>query len=166
MLNAIAIGAVLLGGLVMYNKMKSKQLQAEGKIIERSDDYLEQNHIFSTKTSSIESIFEQLNQDVLREHKINIQTYFSEGYIVFRNHDFAGSFVVVFESQGCKDDGLYQYSFYFNSIHETKDGFYSRTDVFGSNVLLTAIERAVLELDGQAQVKREYAQRKVRTSIF
>lgn len=161
----IGAGILLLVGVFIYSKMLAQKLESEGKIIKRPNDYLKQDHLFSTKISDIEQIFQKLNQAVLKEHNISIETDFSEGIIIFRNHGLAGSFVAVLEMEVSEASELSKYHFYIYSIIE-RDSGYSRSDVLGGNIVLTTIEKAILQLDKEVKVERTYMKYQSKTSFF
>jgi hypothetical protein len=142
-------------GLIYFlNKGKKTKLSGEGKIIDRgSNDYFRQMHVFTTAADSIADIGNTLNKSVLFEENISVAPDYGKGLMIFRQGGPGGSFSAALRTVG-QDGERYIYRFQIESWR----------DLFGANVLLTAIERAFLQLDGNTKVQSQQARYKTKST--
>ena len=146
-------------------KRKKTRLLSEGKIIERKTDFLEQAHCFITKTSSIADIGNALNKAVLSEEKISFEPNYGQGIIVFHKGGAGGTFGAALRSLGQDGSASYRYKFQVEAYREQRLGV-SAEDMHGANVLLTAIERAFMQLDPGTSVQRVKAEYKTKSKFL
>lgn len=150
-------------GLVYFlNKNKKMRFLGENKIIDRgNNDYFKQMHVFTTVTVSIADIGNALNKSVLSEEDISIAPDYEKSLIVFHQGGSDGSFAAALRTVG-QDGESYIYRFQIESWTE-KQGI-TRQDLLGANVLLTAIERAFLQLDRNTKVQSQQARYKTKSN--
>jgi len=144
----VIIILVSAGGFYLswYLKNKKKtELMSKGLIVERNDSFFKQAHVFATRVGDFSAIAAYIDRNALNEQKITFEPYIGHGQIVFNNQINFGSFRARLTTLGMSN-GLYYYQF---QVEAWRDGQYgtTRQDIFGANVVLTAIERAFLRLD-------------------
>jgi hypothetical protein len=159
------IAAVLIWLSFYLGKRKKTRLLSEGKIIERKTDFLTQEHRFTTVTSNLEDIGNALNKTVFGEEKISFEPNYGQGVIVFHKGGVGGTFGAALRSAGQDGSASYRYRFQVEAYREQKLGV-SAEDVHGANVLLTAIERAFMQLDPGTSVQRVKAEYKTKSKFF
>jgi len=134
---------------------KKNELESSGKIVERKNSFFKQAHFFSTKTNDLNVIGNAIDKNVLGEEKLSYEPNIANGQIVFHNRINFGSFGAHLVSLGAQD-GQCRYKFQVTAWREGQYGI-TRQDLFGANVLLTAIEKAFLYLDPYTNVERANA---------
>ena len=96
-------------------------------------------------------IGDALNKSLLAEEGISFEPDYNIGGIVFcqgNSEDYYLASLLCGESEG----GIYRYTFQVEVFHG--NGSASVRDVYGVNILLTAIERAFYQLDNNTEVQR------------
>ena len=146
----VLIILVSAGGLFLSLHLKNRkknELISKGLIVERNDRFFQQEHVFATRVGDFAAIAAAIDRNALNEQKITFEPYIEHGQIVFNNRISFGSFRARLTTLGL-NNGLYYYRF---QVEAWRDGQYgtTRQDIFGANVVLTAIERAFLRLDPQ-----------------
>lgn len=138
---------------IVINNAKKKELNNSGEIKERSNHFMRQEHVFNTNIQTFEDLYDVL--DLSPVHARNIKMVLLEGKgIQFKYEKFKSEFTayLIYEDIG-------EITFF---IDETRNEINS----IEPNVILTAIEKAVFELDEDATVKRELIDYKHKTSLF
>jgi hypothetical protein len=138
----------------LHNRKKT-ELISKGLMIERGSKFYKQAHVFSTAVSDFAAIAGAIDQHALSDQKITFEPYVEQGQIVFHNRISFGSFRARLKTLGFQD-GLYHYQFQVEAWRDGQHGT-TRQDLFGANVLLTAIERAFLRLDPETGADRAHA---------
>ena len=161
----LIVSALGVFGLIYYLNQKEKtRLLSENKIIDRGNyNYYKQAHFFSTRISSIEEIGNALDKQVISVERISFEPNYDKGMIVFRQGG-GGTFAAALRSYE-KEAELYKYRFQVEAWRERKGGI-TRLDMFGANVLLTAIERTFFQLDNNTNVQRQAAKYKTKPNFF
>lgn len=158
----ILLAVCVYGGLFIYSKKRQNSLIQEGKMVERNNEFFKQKHTFKTIISSTEKIFNVLDKSAISENKISC--VLQSNKIVFQNNAVGGSFVAHFKNDEVDSDHFY-YSFQVDNWTE-KNSMLSNKDLFGANIVLTALEKAILKLDAQATITRENKQYKSKTKFI
>jgi len=143
------------------DQAQEAKLKAAGAIVDRGKhaEFFTQEHMFTTTVGELSRINAAINHAMLKEAEVTTQTAYDKGAVVFQQGGQGGSFRAVLRSLG-KDGELFRYQFKVESYTGIRVNQYQVTnqlslkDVLGANVLLTAIERAVLSLDSNADVQR------------
>jgi len=162
---ATALVIVLAIGIPMKIRLgKKSRLIKQGKIIKRKSAFFKQAHVFTTKIGGIETIAETIDTNTLNEEKISFKPNYEKSMVVFHNHAAMGSFGAALRLL-LQDGETYSYRFQVEAWNEINNGI-SYSDMLGANLLLTAIERAFMQLDGNTTVKREKAIYKTKTKFF
>ena len=166
----IAVAYVVWSSVKKTNKLRQnyKQDQAQeakfkaaGAIVDRGKhaEFFTQEHMFTTTIGELSKIDAAINRALLKEAEVTAQPVYDKGAVIFQQGGQGGSFRAVLRSIG-KDGELFRYQFKVESYTGIRVNQYQVTnqlslkDVLGANVLLTAIERAVLSLDSSADVQR------------
>lgn len=147
---AVGIGAIIYGIIFYLNISKKNKLKAENKIIDRDAIFLKREHFFETSVSSLREIGDTIDKSLLSSEDISFEPDYEHGIIIFHNNISGGTFGAGLRMAG-NADGSYRYSFKIDAWREINMGI-TRQDSFNANVLLTAIERAFLQLDPQVKV--------------
>ncbi|MCL2354308.1 MAG: hypothetical protein FWC68_00110 [Oscillospiraceae bacterium] len=156
---AIALMVLLVGGyyIILYylNHRTKTDLLAKNKIIDRPNKFFEQEHIFITKIKTLSKIGEVIDKNVLNEYKISFEPNYEHHAIVFKNHAISGTFGAGIILVG-NEKKLFKYKFQIEAWNTVR-GALGRPDLYGANILLTAVERAFLKLDPDTEVIRKKA---------
>jgi hypothetical protein len=144
----IVVGAIVAGLLIG----RRKRAGAAAFTIKREGDFYEMAHRFDTAIGRLEEIDYRIDKGVLQFRKIEYRSDYSNGYIGFRHNGIMGSyaFTASLTAQG-SENGRYVYVFQLDSWNLHEGVFFDSTE---ANVLLTAVERAIISLDGNADVAR------------
>ena len=166
-MNWILIIVVGAGGLYLswyLNNRKKTELMSKGLIIDRGNGFYKQAHLFASGVGDFTTIASAIDRNVLYEQKISFEPYIEYGQVIFQNRINFGSFSARLKTLGLHN-GLYHYQF---QVETWRDGKYgtTRQDLFGANVLLTAIERAFLRLDPETHVDSMAAAYKTKPSLI
>ena len=161
----ILVLGVILGLVFAINSRNKRDLLEQGKIIERKTEFFRQAHLFTTKIQSISDIGNAINQTVLNEEKISFEPRYDQGIIVFHNQKAFGTFAAALRTLGKDDEGMHQYNFQVEAWRE-RDNSITRQDIFGANVLLTSIEKAMLQLDPDTKVDSAKFKTKTKRSLL
>ena len=162
-LMVVICGGALLLSLSLHNKKKT-ELMSKGMIIERGNNFFKQVHLFQTRVGDFAIISGAINRNVLNEQQITFEPYIEHGQIIFDNRISFGSFRARLTMLG-QQDGKYHYRFQVESWREGQYGI-TRQDLFGANVLLTAIERAFLSLDPETTADQMASKYKTKPAFF
>ncbi|MGG5342176.1 hypothetical protein [Enterococcus sp. AZ192] len=153
MIIKILIICVVGGIAIAINNAKKKKLTESGEIKERSNHFMRQEHVFNTNIKSFKELYDVL--DLSPVHARNIKMVLLEGKgIQFKYEKFKSEFTayLIYEDTG-------EITFF---IDETRN----EINPLDPNVILTAVEKAVFELDENASIKRELIDYKHKTSLF
>ena len=153
MMIKILIICVVGGIAIAINNAKKKKLTDSGEIKERSNHFMRQEHVFNTNIQTFEELYDVL--DLSPVHARNIKMVLLEGKgIQFKYEKFKSEFTayLIYEDTG-------EITFF---IDETRN----EINPLDPNVILTAVEKAVFELDENASIKRELIDYKHKTSLF
>lgn len=144
----------VVGGIaIAINNAKKKKLTDSGEIKERSNHFMRQEHVFNTNIQTFEELYDVL--DLTPIHARNIKMVLLEGKgIQFKYEKLKSEFTayLIYEDTG-------EITFF---IDETRN----EINPIEPNAILTAIEKAVFELDENATIKRELIDYKHKTSLF
>lgn len=145
-------------------KRKKTELALKGLIIDRDNEFYKQAHLFATGIGDFAAIAGAIDKNVLNGQKISFEPFIEQGQVVFQNHISFSSFRARLKTLGLQN-GLYYYQF---QVEEWRDGQYgtTRQDIFGANVLLTAIEKAFLRLDPETSADSIAAAYKTKPRLF
>ena len=155
------------GGIFLawyLNNRKKSELASKGLIIDRGNGFFKQAHVFATGVGDFAAIAGSIDRNVLNEQKISFEPYIEHGQVLFQNNISFGSFRARLKTLGVQN-GSYHYQF---QVEEWRDGQYgtTRQDLFGANVLLTAIEKAFLRLDPETRSDSIAAAYKTKPALF
>ena len=155
------------GGFLLswYLKNKKKtELVSKGLIVERGNGFYKQAHVFGTSIGDFAAIAGAIDKNVLDGQKISFEPFIEQGQVVFQNRISFGSFRARLKTLGL-NNGLYHYQF---QVEEWRDGQHgtTRQDIFGANVLLTAIEKAFLRVDPETRADSIAAAYKTKPRLF
>ena len=139
---AIAIGAIIIG--IRSHDAKMKKLVAEGKAAKRERIFWMRQTSFSTRISSIDEIYSIMNKSALNEFNINHKIE-AGSYVLFTQKVSGGSFAATLKTVGQNGD-KYQYTYQIEQYQGT-GGYMKSKCLLTANILLTAIEKAILQLD-------------------
>jgi len=160
----IVIGAVIYGTIFLITNKKKTEMMDSGKIIERGKDYIKQAHFFTTKTASLADVGNAMDKTVLAEQNISLEPDYTKNVIVFRYANIAGMFIATLRFMG-EENEQYKYRFQIDRW-QGKNGAFPHE--YTGNVLLTAVEKAFMKLDGTTAVERVMASytQKTKTSFI
>jgi len=151
--------------LSWYLKNKKKtELVTKGLIIDRGNGFYKQAHVFATRVGDFAAIAGNIDRNVLAGQKISFEPFISQGQVLFQNQISFGSFRARLKTLGLHN-GLYHYQFQVEEWRDVQHGT-TRQDIFGANVLLTAIEKAFLRLDPETNADSIAAAYKTRPGLF
>lgn len=151
----ILIGLGALIGVAVYYKKKENAAVENGTATKRGHDFFRQIHSFKTKTASLDEIYQNMDRSALEERRISSKIDTLAGKVIFQNLAVGGSFIATLKLRG-QEDGLYLYSFLFNEW-KAEYCFPSANDELSGNIVLTSIEKAIVALDSEATITREFA---------
>lgn len=151
---AVIVGGGILVGLIYYNKRKESAAVESGSAVNRGHDFFRQIHIFKTKTPHLEEIYQAMDKSSFAERSIRSKIDSHTGNIIFQNQALGGSFIATLKLQG-QDSGLYLYMFQFNDW-KANHGYPSAKDELSGNIVLTSIEKAIVSLDSDAIITRDF----------
>jgi len=146
------------------NKRKKTGLVSKGLIIDRGNGFYKQAHVFVTGVGDFAAIAGAIDRNVLYGQKISFEPFIEQGQVIFQNHVNFGSFRARLKTLGLYN-GRYHYQF---QVEEWRDGQYgtTRQDLFGANILLTAIEKAFLRVDPGTSADSIAAAYKAKPRLF
>ena len=141
----LCVIAVVIG--VYFNSKKFNQLETEGKVVRRDDNFHETEQIFTAVGASYERVEQELKNIDLADAKIKEQLYRNNGkaQILYRSTD---GWNATLDLIG-EDEGKYTYRFTF-PVYTENNG--SATRLITMNILLTAVEKMFLRIDPNTQV--------------
>jgi len=151
-ITAIVIGIIVIA--VRSNDAKMQKLVDEGKAAKRERTFWMKQTLFSTSVSSIAEVYSAMDKSVLNEVDIhhNIE---SDSYVLFTQKVSGGSFAATLRTVG-QSDGKQHYTYNIDQYHGP-DGYMNLKCLRAANILLTAIEKAFLQLDKDISVSRRTA---------
>lgn len=160
----VIISVAFLIGLISYYKGKEKSAIEEGIAINRGQDFFKQIHIFKTKTASLDVIYQKMEKSAFSERSISSKFDPQSEKVVFVNNEVGGSFVATLKFRDRKE-GLFLYAFQFDHWR-THNGGISYKDMLGGNIVLTSIEKAMIALDSETTITREFVKVKSKTTLL
>ena len=138
-------------------KGRNNKLLSEGKIITRQQDFYRKKYTYLSNISDFSVIAKNINLDVLREFSIACGINWAKSCILFENRYSdelsKGSFRSVFRKAAVVD-GKSSYEYYLAEYKE--DSIWKVADFLPANILLTTIEKCLLELDENTKYKYQY----------
>lgn len=145
---------LIVGGFIgfgIYKSIKKSNLIASGEATKRNKkDLLKKAQIFTTNIKSPKKVYEKLEEADLSRHKINME--YSADRIIFTK----SRMVTSLRSLG---DGKYKLAVDTYIQHRT-NGIKSGVDnLLEMNIIFTAVEKAILALDKNADVEEEFIKR-------
>lgn len=142
---------------IYYEFKDKKEKEEQGKIIKREKNFFDEREIFSSKTLEWEEMKKSLDELDLSEIKRLKVTKYDNYY---RYSQYIGDYgwVAIFKHNG-KTDNTSQYEFYVSSYRELYEPYMI-------NMLFTAIEKMLIELDPDIEVRKEVIKRKTKRSFF
>ena len=153
----IIIMILVVLGVVVYINKKNQGLIEAGDIIIRKQNIFRLRNCFFTTVSDISEIGESLDKEALSRNKLSYEPHFDEGKIVFHNHAFGGTFgASIRRLEQDNATGLKRYEYQIRAWKARRYGE-NAADQMGAQILLTAIEKAILRLDCNAYVERTIA---------
>ena len=149
---AIAIGAIVIA--IRSNDAKMNKLVSEGKGAKRERTFWMQQTTFTTTISSLDNVYSAINKTVLNE--VNIEcTVEPSVSVMFSQKVSGGGFVATLAVAG-ENGGKSQYTYQVDG-YKGPNGYWKPTCLRGANILLTAIEKAFLQLDRETALSRRTA---------
>lgn len=153
MIKLVIICGILI--IAIFLKKKEKvELTNTGKIKERSNHFMRQEHVFSTNIQTLQELYSILDLEAIRSRNVEMFSLEDNKGIQFKYSQGKHEFIayLVYEEDG-------QITFFVDK---------TRNDINPNdlNVILTAIEKAIYTLDENATVKRELIEYKHKTSLF
>lgn len=151
----IVVGAII--AKIYFEFKDKKEKEEQGKIIKREKNFFDEKEIFSSKTLEWEEIKKALNEIELSEIKrLKVAKY--DNY--YRYSQYIGDYgwVAIVKYIG-KIDNISQYEFYVSSYRELYEPYMI-------NMLFTAVEKMLIELDPDIEVRKEVIKRKTKRSFF
>lgn len=151
----IVVGAII--AKIYFEFKDKKEKEEQGKIIKREKNFFDEKEIFASKTLEWEEIKKALDDIVLSEIKRLKVTKYDNYY---RYSQYIGDYgwVAIFKYIG-KTDNISQYEFYVSSYRELYDPYMI-------NMLFTAVEKMLIELDPDIEVRKEVIKRKTKRSFL
>lgn len=147
-MSALVICAIAFMGFICWISYKAKkQLLSQGKMIEREGGFHKKIHQFTT-TAEFDQICSRLKsiESNFASAKIGYSIHSERKSIFFKNSKFQWEAEFVFHERA---DDKNQYGFCFTQW-TNKNGI--PVNIYSMNILLTAIEKAILSLDSNAKV--------------
>lgn len=142
---------------IYYEFKDKKEKEEQGKIIKREKNFFDEREIFSSKTIEWEEIKKALDELDLSEIKrLKVSKY--DNY--YRYSQYIGDYgwVAIFKYTG-KSDNISRYQLYISYYRNGGLEHYI-------NMLFTAIEKMLIELDPDIEVRKEVIKRKTKRSFF
>ena len=172
----VCIALAAIPSIVNKRKMANAQQEriAQGRLVDRgkSLDWFKQVHVFITKTPSIADIGGAIDFLALAQDRVIAEPDYEKGRIIFaaapqgktslrdnymRSQGFStksdtGSFRASLICAGQEESAM-RYQFKVDS-YTAVSGNLLYADILAVNVLLTAVEKAILSLDPETEVQR------------
>lgn len=153
MIKLVIIFGILI--IAIFLKQKEKvELTNTGKIKERSNHFMRQEHTFSTNIQTLQELYSVLDLEAIRSRNVEMFSLEDNRGIQFKYSQGKHEFIayLVYEENG-------KITFFVDK---------TRNDINPNdlNVILTAIEKAIYSLDENTTVKRELIDYKHKTKLF
>jgi hypothetical protein len=139
-------------GFAIYNGVKESKLKAAGEITKRSTkDLTKKAEIFTTKIKSLKEIYKKLEERDLARHKITME--YTKDRI---------NFSVWRMTTSLSDLGGGKYRLVVDSfiVHRTNGIKTGVSDTLEMNLIFTAVEKVMLELDKDTEIEEEFVKRR------
>lgn len=148
----------IIAALALYiDYIRVKKDEELGKIIKREKNFIDEREIFSSKTLEWEEIKKALDELDLSEIKrLKVTKY--DNYYKYSQDYVKYGWIAIFEYIG-KSDNISRYQLYISSY---RNGGLAHS----INMLFTAIEKMLIELDPDIEVRKEVIKRKTKRSFF
>lgn len=156
----IIIAVIILGVTLYVNTQKNKQLQSEGKIIERSADFMEKAEYFTLSLKDPEQVTEGVRKISYSEMAVSMKGDSEKQSFHFSN-TWGWNARLYYTGE---EDGKAVYCFKFLNWKK-KDGFMIEGGIY-MNMLVTAIEKMFLDIDPDTQVTDKRLDIKTKHSFF
>lgn len=156
--NAVIL-ILIIGGFVgvgVYKQVKKAGLASSGEITKRSTkDLTKKAEIFTAKVKNLKAIYEKLEERDLAKHKIKMEL--SAKQIKF----VSGSAIKNGMEASLTDLGDNKYKLVVDNYTVTRtNGIKTGTSgVLEMNLVFTAVEKVMLELDKNTEVEEEFIKR-------
>ena len=156
-----------IGGWVYYSNKKALDAAIEaGEMRKRPSNFIDKTYVFITKVNSSAKIEKSLTEILNLEKAKITMSDFKNDYADFASQAASGSFQArlqkLEEAKGAKE-----HKWQFNAIHyQQYRGTTRVADVTGMNLLLTAIEKAFVQLDPETEVEERFTKMKTKTKLF
>lgn len=153
----VILVGIIIALYIYINYMKAKNDEELGKIIKREKNFIDEREIFSSKTLEWEEIKKSLDELDLSEIKrLKVTQY--DNYYKYSQDYVKYGWIAIFEYIG-KSDNISRYQLYISSYRNGGVEHYI-------NMLFTAIEKMLIELDPDIEVRKEVIKRKTKRSFF
>ncbi len=152
---AIAFIAIVASSMVK----KNAKLASEGKIVARKDAFHEKIHEYTLAVDDAELVTKALRTVPYEELRITAKGNTAEQVFTFEAATYEAGFYR--KSHG---DGKSVYCFNFTQWKTMRYG--TPQNLIGMNMLLTAIEKAILSVDPHTQVRTEEMKVKTKTRVI
>jgi hypothetical protein len=150
-LGLTAIAVVIIVIAVRKNDANMDKLVSEGRAAKRERTFWMQQTMFSTDTSSVDKIYSAIDKTTL--HEVAIRHYLEAGNcVLFTNKVAGGSFAATLKVDR-QNGGKQQHTYQIDQYQGT-GGYMKPKCLRAANILLTAIEKAFLQLDKDTSVSR------------
>ncbi|GGC97805.1 hypothetical protein [Enterococcus wangshanyuanii] len=139
---------------ITINNVKKKKLTDSGEIKQRSNHFMRQEHVFNTNIKSFKELYDALDLTPIHSRNIQMAHLENDNGIQFYCKKMKTEFTayLIYADNG-------EVTFFIN---ETRN----EINPLDPNVILTAIEKAVFELDENATIKRELIDYDHKTGLF
>lgn len=156
-MSTVIIIGIIIAFAIYIDFKRVKNDEEQGKIIKREKNFIDEKEIFSSKTLEWEEIKEALDDIDLSEIKRLKVTKYDNYYKYIQNIGKYG-WIAIFEHIG-KLDNITSYELYISSYNNGGNEHMI-------NMLFTAIEKKLIELDPDIELKKEVIKRKTKRSFL
>lgn len=155
---AILIGVAILAAAIWYGLKKNRQLVGEGKIISRKPDFAESAEIFTLNVPDFSLVTEGVKSFNYGEIGTDLKGSSTEQRFNFTASSWGAK---LFRTSGEEEPAEYRFEF---TNWSTRNGI--PTCALQMNMLLTAVEKLFLSIDGNAQVRSRPLELKTKHHLF
>lgn len=154
----IVICAALIAVIVYFSMKKHKQLVGEGKIISRKPDFVKNAEIFTLHIPDFSLVTEGVKAFPYGEIGTNLKGSSTEQRFNFTASSWGAK---LFRTSGDGESAEYRFEF---TNWSTRNGM--PTAALQMNMLLTAVEKLFLSIDGSTQVRTQPLELKTKHTFF
>ena len=147
----------LIGVALYYYYTKQKALLESGQMVKREADFYKNEEIFTMKPISFEEMTNAIQNADFSAMRVSANVNSEKKYIVFTGSSFHA---VLQEKESTKENAVYGFS-----LHDWH-GRNGAAPIMDINILMTAVEKAILGPDPETKVTSAPINYKSKTSLF